>query len=87
MRKKGDLAHEIHRTLEITYKSAWFLCHRIREGNRIALRVTAEARARKVLMGITGKRLIYWGVKRVKKGHDQPNSPMQLDFFELWKSQ
>lgn len=29
--KKGISAHQIHRTLGITYKSAWFMCHRIRE--------------------------------------------------------
>jgi transposase-like protein len=29
--KKGISAHQLHRTLEITYKSAWFLAHRIRE--------------------------------------------------------
>src|SRR6201987_4453900 len=29
--KKGVSAHQLHRTLEITYKSAWFLAHRIRE--------------------------------------------------------
>ncbi len=28
--KKGMSAHQIHRTLGITYKSAWFLMHRIR---------------------------------------------------------
>jgi transposase-like protein len=28
--KKGVSAHQLHRTLEITYKSAWFLAHRIR---------------------------------------------------------
>src|SRR5208282_5991096 len=27
--KKGVAAHQLHRILEITYKSAWFLCHRI----------------------------------------------------------
>ena len=32
--KKGVSAHQIHRTLEITYKTAWFLCHRIREAMR-----------------------------------------------------
>jgi transposase-like protein len=32
--KKGVSAHQIHRTLGITYKSAWFLCHRIREAMR-----------------------------------------------------
>jgi transposase-like protein len=29
--KKGMSAHQLHRILEITYKSAWFLAHRIRE--------------------------------------------------------
>ncbi|MFA5968914.1 MAG: IS1595 family transposase [Sphingomonas sp.] len=29
--KKGFSAHELHRALDITYKSAWFLEHRIRE--------------------------------------------------------
>jgi transposase-like protein len=28
--KKGMSAHQIHRTMGITYKSAWFMCHRIR---------------------------------------------------------
>lgn len=29
--KKGVSAHQLHRTLEITYKSAWFMAHRLRE--------------------------------------------------------
>ncbi len=29
--KKGISSHQLHRTLQITYKSAWFLSHRIRE--------------------------------------------------------
>ncbi len=29
--KKGMSAHQLHRMLGVTYKSAWFLCHRIRE--------------------------------------------------------
>lgn len=29
--KKGISSHQLHRTLGITYKSAWFLTHRIRE--------------------------------------------------------
>jgi transposase-like protein len=32
--KKGHSAHQLHRTLGITYKSAWFLAHRIREAMR-----------------------------------------------------
>jgi len=32
--KKGVSAHQLHRTLNITYKSAWFMAHRIREAMR-----------------------------------------------------
>jgi transposase-like protein len=32
--KKGISAHQLHRTLEISYKSAWFMAHRIREAMR-----------------------------------------------------
>ena len=32
--KKGVSAHQLHRILDITYKSAWFLAHRIREAMR-----------------------------------------------------
>jgi len=34
--KKGVSAHQLHRTLGITYKSAWFLAHRIREAMKDA---------------------------------------------------
>jgi transposase-like protein len=29
--KKGMSAHQLHRALKLDYKSAWFMCHRIRE--------------------------------------------------------
>jgi hypothetical protein len=32
--KKGMSAHQIHRILGVTYKTAWFMAHRIREGMR-----------------------------------------------------
>ena len=32
--KKGVSAHQIHRMLGLTYKSAWFACHRVREAMR-----------------------------------------------------
>jgi hypothetical protein len=32
--KKGVSAHQLHRMLGITYKSAWFMAHRIREAIR-----------------------------------------------------
>ena len=34
--KKGMSAHQIHRMLGVTYKTAWFMCHRIREAMNIA---------------------------------------------------
>jgi molybdenum-dependent DNA-binding transcriptional regulator ModE len=32
--KKGVSAHQIHRSLGISYKSAWFMMHRLREALR-----------------------------------------------------
>lgn len=32
--KKGISAHQLHRTLDITYKSAWFMAHRVREATK-----------------------------------------------------
>src|ERR1700738_2070553 len=32
--KKGVSAHQLHRTLDITYRAAWFMAHRIREAMR-----------------------------------------------------
>jgi hypothetical protein len=34
--KKGMSAHQIGRMLGVTYKTAWFMCHRIREAMNIA---------------------------------------------------
>lgn len=32
--KKGISAHQIHRMLGVTYKTAWFMCHRVRHAMR-----------------------------------------------------
>lgn len=32
--KKGVSAHQMHRMLKISYKSTWFMCHRLREAMR-----------------------------------------------------
>jgi hypothetical protein len=33
--KKGVSSHQLHRALGVTYKTAWFLSHRIREAMRV----------------------------------------------------
>lgn len=33
--KKGISSHQLHRTLEVTYKTAWFMTHRLREAMRV----------------------------------------------------
>ena len=38
--KKGVSAHQLHRSLSITYKAAWFMTHRIREAMRAGGLVT-----------------------------------------------
>lgn len=34
--KKGMSAHQLHRTLGVTYKTAWFMAHRLREAMKKA---------------------------------------------------
>jgi transposase-like protein len=75
--KKGMSAHQMHRMLGITYKSAWFLCHRVRE---------AMKDSNPTPMGGEGKVIqadeTYYGnskrAKSYRKGHRYKNKVVAL---------
>jgi transposase-like protein len=74
--KKGMSAHQLHRMMGVTYKTAWFMCHRIRE----AMRNGSLAP-----MGGTGKTVeideTYIGVKkgkRIRRGHMHKHAVLAL---------
>ena len=47
--KKGFSAHQLHRTLGVTYKTAWFMAHRVREAMRSgSFRATMGGEGKKV---------------------------------------
>lgn len=76
--KKGMSAHQLHRMLGITYKSAWFLAHRIREA-MIDDKPTPmggegqSIQADETYYGNTSKR-----AKHYKKGHSQKSGVVAL---------
>lgn len=81
--KKGMSAHQLHRMLGITYQSAWFLCHRIREA-------MAEPKGSSNPMGGEGKIIeadeTYFGpkdriTKRTRRG--KPSHSSKRSVFAL----
>jgi transposase-like protein len=67
--KKGMSAHQIHRMLGVTYKSAWFMCHRIREAMKDDSPTPLGGKGKSVqadetYIGNSSKR-----AKNYKKGH------------------
>lgn len=76
--KKGMSAHQLHRSLGITYKSAWFLAHRIREAMRDDKPAPmgnngGPVQADETYYGNTSKR-----AKHYKKGHSNKSGVIAL---------
>jgi len=76
--KNGVSAHEIHRTLKVTYKTAWFLMHRLREAmnelNPAPMRGEGQSvQADETYYGNTSKR-----AKGYRKGHRHKASVVAL---------
>src|ERR1700687_2619534 len=70
--KKGISAHQLHRTLGVTYKTAWFMAHRVRE----AMRPLAAADSGGTLGGVNKvvevDEIYVGGKARNRKGHVPP---------------
>ena len=76
--KKGFSAHQLHRTLKVTYKTAWFMAHRIREAMRDNNPTpmgnnSGPVQVDETYYGNTSKR-----AKGYKKGHKNKSSVVAL---------
>lgn len=76
--KKGISAHQMHRMLGVTYKSAWFMCHRVREAMKDNSTepmggAGETVQADETYYGNTSKR-----AKGYKKGHSHKASVVAL---------
>lgn len=76
--KKGMSAHQLHRMLGVTYKTAWFLAHRVREAMKDSSPGPMGGSGKSVQAGET-----YYGntskrAKGYKKGHSNKRSVVAL---------
>lgn len=80
--KKGVSALQIKRTINVSYKTAWYLCHRIRaamtEGNPEPLKGTVEADETYVGGKVRGKGRRYTGNKALVVGIIEREGPVRL---------
>jgi transposase-like protein len=76
--KNGTSAHEIHRTLGVTYKTAWFMMHRLREAMKDLAPTTMGGKGKIIQADET-----YYGnsskrAKGYRKGHSHKASVVAL---------
>ena len=77
--KKGMSAHQLHRMLGVTYKSAWFMVHRLRYAaaqDPMAVQLTGIVEMDETYIG--GKRRKSERPKKAKKGEQPPDNPYIL---------
>lgn len=79
--KKGISAHQLHRTLQVTYKTAWFMAHRLREAMRDG-ELTPLGGAGKIVEAdetyFGSKKVITKRTKRGKSAHSSKRSIVAL---------
>lgn len=81
--KKGISAHQIHRMLKLSYKSAWFMMHRIRfamEAGPIREKLFGVIEADETYVGGKRSRRQVPPNKKSHRGRPAPDSPMRPVF-------
>ncbi len=76
--KKGMSAHQVHRLLGVTYKTAWFMCHRIREAMKDDTPSPLGGAGKSVQADETYYGNTYKRAKGYKKGHSQKQQVVAL---------
>src|SRR5690606_25053117 len=77
--KKGISSHQLHRTLQVTYKTAWFMSHRIREAMRDGSFAPMGGAGQIVEVDVTyiGRNELYKNFK-TKRGFQHKNTVVTL---------
>jgi transposase-like protein len=81
--KKGMSAHQLHRMLGVTYKTGWFIFHRVREAMRdpaFTSRLVGTVEADETYIG--GKRRTVPGKRHGRPGPKDKNKSAVLSLFE-----
>ena len=74
--KKGISAHQLHRSIGVTYKTAWFMCHRIREAMRDLMPELGGPPLGGANKVVEVDETYVGGKARNRKGHVPPKEPV-----------